>query len=345
MKILFCVEFYYPSIGGAQEVVRQIAERMASSGHEVSVATTRIASRKSLSHNGVSLVEFSVAGNNSSGLRGEVDRYREFLSQSKFDVVMFYAAQQWTFDAAWPVMLQISACKVLVPCGYSRLYETSYKTYFKELPAVLKHMDAIVYHAETYRDVEFGKLHHLGKETFIPNGADMGEFSVAGDSGFQRSIGADESTLILLTVGSLTGTKGHLELAQAFAKVDFGERKSILILNANDNEISGQPRTIPRLFFALLRDYGLQYAFRHCVKVMLHRCGVRVGKAIKVVSVHDWADRINREQGRTKRVIVIDFPRNRLIQAYLNADLFVFASNIEYSPLVLFEACAAGLAF
>jgi glycosyltransferase involved in cell wall biosynthesis len=149
----------------------------------------------------------------------------------------------------------------------------------------------------------------------------------------------------LLTVGSLTGTKGHLELAQAFANADFGERKSILILNANDNEISGQPRTIPRLFFALLRDYGLQYAFRHCVKVMLHRCGVRVGKAIKVVSVHDWADRINREQGRTKRVIVIDFPRNRLIQAYLNADLFVFASNIEYSPLVLFEACAAGLPF
>jgi len=68
MKILFCVEFYYPSIGGAQEVVRQIAERMASYGHEVSVATTRIASRKSLSHNGVTLVEFSVWGNNVRGL-------------------------------------------------------------------------------------------------------------------------------------------------------------------------------------------------------------------------------------------------------------------------------------
>src|SRR5262249_28053550 len=143
MKILFCVEFYHPNIGGAQEVVRQIAERMASYGHEVSVATTRIASRKSLSHNGVALVEFSVSGNNVRGLRGEVDRYRQFLRESKFDVVMFYAAQQWTFDAAWPIMPLISACKVLVPCGYSNLFETAYKTYFKELPAVLKLMDAV----------------------------------------------------------------------------------------------------------------------------------------------------------------------------------------------------------
>lgn len=38
MKILFCVEFYYPSMGGAQEVVRQLAERMAAYGHEVCVA-------------------------------------------------------------------------------------------------------------------------------------------------------------------------------------------------------------------------------------------------------------------------------------------------------------------
>jgi glycosyltransferase involved in cell wall biosynthesis len=33
------------------------------------------------------------------------------------------------------------------------------------------------------------------------------------------------------------------------------------------------------------------------------------------------------------------------VQAYLNSDLFVFASNVEYSPLVLFEAAAAGLPF
>jgi len=40
-----------------------------------------------------------------------------------------------------------------------------------------------------------------------------------------------------------------------------------------------------------------------------------------------------------------DLPRADLVQAFLTADLFVFASNVEYSPLVLFEAVAAGTPF
>ena len=43
--------------------------------------------------------------------------------------------------------------------------------------------------------------------------------------------------------------------------------------------------------------------------------------------------------------MLTDFSRAELIQAYLTADLFVFASQIEYSPLVLFEAAASGTPF
>jgi glycosyltransferase involved in cell wall biosynthesis len=46
-----------------------------------------------------------------------------------------------------------------------------------------------------------------------------------------------------------------------------------------------------------------------------------------------------------KRVILTDLERQDLVQAYLAADLFVFASRVEYSPLVLFEAAAAGTPF
>jgi glycosyltransferase involved in cell wall biosynthesis len=42
---------------------------------------------------------------------------------------------------------------------------------------------------------------------------------------------------------------------------------------------------------------------------------------------------------------MIELPRTEVIQAYLNSNLFVFASHVEYSPLVLFEAAAAGLPF
>jgi len=55
-------------------------------------------------------------------------------------------------------------------------------------------------------------------------------------------------------------------------------------------------------------------------------------------------ERIN-QAGPAKMAMVTDLPRTELVQAYLNSNLFVFASHIEYSPLVLYEAAAAGLPF
>jgi L-malate glycosyltransferase len=341
MKILFCVEFYYPSVGGAQEVVRQIAERMVSRGHEVGVATTRINSRKLPKHNGVTLFEFSVSGNRIRGLPGEVDRYQDFLRTGKFDVVIFYAAQQWTFDTAWPIMSRISARKIVIPCGYSNLYEVAYRKYFEELPEILRLMDAVVYHSQSYRDAAFGRLHQLENGVLIPNGADSSEFSVTADARFRRALSIDDSAVVLLTVGTMTGLKGHLELVRAFAKADFGDRKSALILNGNNPE-NGPRAATPRLFLALLQHGGVRYAFRQALKAVLRRVGIHVGTS---TAIRNRANRVNREQGAVKQVIVADLARSELIQAYLNADLFVFASNVEYSPLVLFEACAAGLPF
>jgi glycosyltransferase involved in cell wall biosynthesis len=60
--------------------------------------------------------------------------------------------------------------------------------------------------------------------------------------------------------------------------------------------------------------------------------------------LQDLVARINRT-APAKRALLVDLPRPELVQAYLNSDLFVFASNVEYSPLVLFEAAAAGLPF
>ncbi len=46
-----------------------------------------------------------------------------------------------------------------------------------------------------------------------------------------------------------------------------------------------------------------------------------------------------------KRVLCTNLSRPDLVQAYMTSDLFVFASIVEYSPLVLFEAAAAGTPF
>ena len=51
------------------------------------------------------------------------------------------------------------------------------------------------------------------------------------------------------------------------------------------------------------------------------------------------------DYGLNKKALLLNLKRDELIEAFFESDLFVFASLIEYSPLVLFEACAAGLPF
>ena len=41
----------------------------------------------------------------------------------------------------------------------------------------------------------------------------------------------------------------------------------------------------------------------------------------------------------------VDLPRSKVVDAFFETDLFVFASKVEYSPLVLFECAAAGTPF
>jgi len=43
--------------------------------------------------------------------------------------------------------------------------------------------------------------------------------------------------------------------------------------------------------------------------------------------------------------LCLNLPREDVVNAFLEADLFVFASMVEYSPLVLFESAAAGTPF
>lgn len=342
MKVLCCVEFYYPSVGGAQEVVRQLAERLAARGHHVTVATTYLPKRMGTTCNGVHVEQFEASGNHVTGMQGEIERYRRYLVQADVDIVFFYAAQQWTFDAAWEVLPRVKAHKVLVPCGYSGLYIDAYADYFRVLPGILTQMDAVVYHAESYRDIDFAGELGLKNSVVIPNGAALEEFAVERDAQFRDSLKASKETLILLTVGAVTGLKGHYELVRAFALADLGERPALLILNGNlptqgDHRLSKFQR-----YLQLIRGYGLVYATRHAVKMTLIACGFHCGS---LNSIDAWAKRVNGGMHGNKRVLQVDLERSRLVQAYLQSDLFVFASNIEYSPLVLYEACAAGLPF
>ena len=343
MKILFCCEFYAPSVGGVQEVMRQLAERLVENGHQVTVATSKLPNRDFMSLNGVRIEEFSVSGNLMRGIFGDKEQYCQFVIKGGFDIVMIKAAQQWTFDALWPVLDKINIPKVFIPCGLSGLMEPAYQDYFSKMPEVLRKFNHLIFYASDYRDINFARQHGINNFSIIPNGASEKEFNIEVDSSFRSRNGIAEDAFVFLTVGSLTGLKGHLELLHAFNNLILkAGTNAVLILNGNNcSRLDDSNLSLPRRFATSLRTYGIYYTMQHTLKSLLRRLEMSLGQSVDILNI---TNAINKTE-KHKKVLVTNFPRLELIQAYMTSDLFVFASNIEYSPLVLFESAAAGIPF
>ncbi|MBX3348221.1 MAG: glycosyltransferase family 4 protein [Nitrospira sp.] len=363
MRILFCCQFYAPSIGGVQEVMRQVAERLVLRGHEVTVATSWLPDRTSWIQNGVVIKDFAIAGSSVGGMQGDLAAYQKWVLSESFDLVMINMAQQWTLDALIPVLKDVRGRKILIPCGFSCLYEPSYAKYYRSMPEVLRRFDHLIFHSFDYRDIRFTKQHRIQQVSVIPNGASETEFHVAKDRSFRQRLGISDDDWMFLTVGSFTLAKGHLDLVQAYLAADFLGKSSILLINANfyrpevDASVSGSQNKIEGHFKEEIssespvdtQDNGAQ-GHNRLKKVwqrITHRL-VKRRQASRVVHFQrEFASAVEavHRQDSKKRVLLVDLPREDLVQAYMHADLFVFASWIEYSPLVLFESAAAGTPF
>lgn len=304
MKILHTVEYYSPSVGGAQEVVRQLSERMAAIGHDVTVVTSKLPERKRCVINGVKIQEFGITGNTVKGYRGDIGSYKRFLLENKFDVVMNYAAQQWTSDLFFTVMDRVTAKKVFVPCGFSCLFNIRYGDYYQQMPDILKRYDATVYLSDTYRDIDFARKHDVTNIHLIPNGADEREFYDTPRTNIRKKLRIPPYHTLILTVGSHTGFKGHKEAIQIF-KTSKVSAATLLILG---NKVKNG-----------------------CIKSCL------LSQNLSKLNLKMRLDQ--------KQIRVANLTRKETVAAFMQANLFLFPSNIECSPVVLFEAAASRTPF
>lgn len=348
MKILFTVEFYEPHKGGAEEVVKQLAESLVGFGHEVCVATTKIRERENKVINGVRVEEFAISGKavrSISGQPSEKQRYQQFVcgasnasatfdSGGDWDIVLNYAAEQWSTDLCFEVLDKIKAKKVLIPCGYS-LKKPAYYFYYQKLPEYLKKYDALVYMSPDYQDKKFGDEHGVGgKAVIIPNGAPalrqrlrQGEPALrqrlspgrslwrsAGRQG-EPEIGADDLTFkkrhgiktryVALTVANHYHAKGHDFVIKAFKKMN--RQDTTLLIVGNIPSLG-----LKRLGHMILGCYPL------CLLADLFNGN------IKLLQGND---------------------RSLVVSAYKTADVFLFGSSFEYAPLVMYESFAAKVLF
>jgi L-malate glycosyltransferase len=304
MNILHCVESYYPALGGMQEVVKQLSERLAAAGHQVAVATRKHKDRTHKIVNGVTIIDFNISGNAVNGIEGEKENYERFLLESNFDIVTFFAAQQWATDVALPILDRIHGKKVSVPTGYSGFYWPAYKDYFSKMKNWIHGYDMNVYLSNDYRDINFARANNVSKLCIIPNGASADEFLKENTINIRKELGLSETEYIVLHVGSYTGWKGHHEAMEIFLRSHLKNATLLMIGNNHEN------------FGISKKTHATLYVLK-----LLNRL-------------------FNR-----KRIIFKYFSREFTVAAYKQADVFLFPSNIECSPIVLFECAAAALPF
>jgi len=304
MRILHTVESYYPAVTGMAEVAGQISERLVKLGHQVTVATTKLGSRRTTAVNGVKIVEFAIFGNLVRGISGQVDQYLRFLLSSRFDIITNFAAQQWATDLVFGLLDSIKAKKIFVPTGFSGLKLPEYRDYFGSMTGWMKKYDMNVFLAIHYRDSEFASEQGIKKRVLIPNGAAKDEFLAEVIIDIRQFLEIPQNHFLILLVASHTGMKGHNEAIEIFSQAEI-KNATLLIIGEEQKEGCGPKCKLRERILNILPTKRL------------------------------WG----------KRLIVTSLPRSHTVAAYKAADLFLFPSNIECSPIVLFECLASKTPF
>jgi len=299
MNILFTIEQYYPIVGGAEEVVRKISERLAKKGHQVTVATSSVPERKSHELNGVKIVSFNIYGNKVRGFYGETKKYKDFLITSHFDIICNYAAQSWPTDLTLELLDKLDAKKVLFPCGYSGLVLWSkkifYWNYFRRLPIYLGKYSHIIYHSANYIDKVFGDKHNIKHYSIIPNGIDIDEMKTHTIK--FREFYNINTKYMLLNVSNHFKLKGHSFVLKSFNLLNRDDVTLVIIGN---------------------KVFGLRGCYSKC----------------------------KRAASNNPRVILLEnTPREHVVSAFHESNVFVFGSKVECFPLVVSEAMSVGLPF
>ena len=303
MKIAHVTAFYYPTIGGVEQVVKELAERYVQQGHEVHVFTSdwdknkRIKTKKE-TINGVHVHRhFHIL--KIANFASIFPSMLWTLSRYKFDIIHTHVSgHAHTFFGSLIAKIKRTPLIHTTHCPWTEGFRSlvgrilvwiSYKTINR---LSFKFSDKII--AITPWEIPFIEKYGGKKEKIvtIPNGVDKIFFKRIKDNNFKKELKIKAP--IVLFFGRLNPTKGPDKFVLA-AKEILKEKKDIT-------------------FLIIGPDEGM----------------------LKKVQELSWDEKNIRILGPIRE-------KSKIPEVYQSAEVYVMPSYREGLPLTLFEALASGL--
>ena len=243
-----------------------------------------------------------------------------------------FAAQQWATDIILPLLKEVKAKKVFVPTGFSNYYNPLYSEYFENMKFWIKGYDVNIFLSDDYRDINFARENGINNIVVVPNGADEREFEISSDNNIRQCLGIKDKEFLIFLVGSHNGEKGHSEAIEIFKKAKIKNATLLIIGNSFHKSLV----TIIKDF---INTFNIKNTIYSIIFSWLLNCRNKciIKKTLFNFSIKRFFDK--------KKIIIKSLSRKDTIDVFMTGDLFLFPSNIECSPIVLFECMASKTPF
>ncbi|WP_370264162.1 glycosyltransferase family 4 protein [Limnobacter sp.] len=311
MNILITTPTFPPFNSGLGNAVRLQALMLGQCGVKVTIATHGERRETLLHPEGYSIERFAVTGANflATPLKGDVCGYTQYLKQSRFDLILMNAWQNWAADIVLNNLRDIAGKKVMFSHGLATNILTStnwfrslaryvlWRPYAWRLKGILRTLDGFFVLAPDGCDSRFDDL-RLAKRLKVP-------FHVIPNALPDYTLNSMPSNLPwekrrgLIAIGAYHWTKGHDFVLRAYAKSQAKNRETLTFY--------GQSATVE------LRA--------------LERLANSLGIESKWVKFKE------------------DLSSHELVPAYQNARLFLSGSHTECQPLTVLDSMALGTPF
>lgn len=319
MRIMFLASSYWPAQDGVSQVTQYLAEGLAKK-HEVFVIATRKNYSEAEEHNGVEIERIHAKRNQyTCRYQGEKKRVRDSILHYRPDVLIIVNIQHWGFDWFKRELDQLPGEKMLMTHGTTILREFD----------VWKKVREIRLRKQILADLLAVRIEHYWKKykETLPGdiaGFDLVSYLFTGDGIYQYMQKFDLQNAMILE----NATNDFFFDRKAYM-VD--EKKEIVFINVSTYEERKNQKMIlqayheanlPNTRLVLIGSKETQY-YRELVEMKK--------KMESNSDLNGCAD------------IYVGLTRDKVLELYKGADIYVSASSWEAMSISICEAAAAGL--